>query len=56
MFMGNELVGVGGRRSRRTDEPVAEIVPNTQPIHFKNANLSRRKPLRVLISTDFRER
>jgi hypothetical protein len=42
--------------SRRMDEVVAEIVPDTQPIQFKNANLSRLKPLRVLISTDFRER
>jgi hypothetical protein len=29
------------------------VIPASQPIQFKNANLSRLKPLRVLISTDF---
>jgi hypothetical protein len=41
---------------RSLDKPVAEIVPDTQPLQCQNANLSGRKPLRVLISTDFRER
>lgn len=43
-------------RAAGPGQPLRKSFPNTQPIQFKNANLPRRKQLRVLISTNFRDR